>query len=256
VGTAHQRTGESFEEAGDTPRAVASYVLAEQEFRRAIARNPENSAFWYDLASLFYLDVAPLRTKGGDPAGALQAYREALSAVAKAAAMEPNNAAHHSDLSLAHQRVGAFLEEQGRQTEASEEYRQAVAAAQTALQLDPKTAGFHDTLATARQHQGDGFLAGNQPSPAIVEYRLAELEFREGIRLDGKSADRWSSLCVLLREHLAPARKKSGDPAAERQALRDALAAIEQAIILAPNEADYRKTRDELQTVLRAPGSN
>ncbi|HEY6344187.1 MAG TPA: hypothetical protein VIY49_22065 [Bryobacteraceae bacterium] len=256
VGKAHQQVGESFEKAGDALRAFASYAIAEQEFRRAIARNPENSDLWYDLASLFYLDVAPLRTKGGNPAGALQAYQEALAGVAKAAAMEPNNAAHHSDLSLAHQRVGAFLEEQGRQTEASEEYRQAVAAAQEAVQLDSKSGSFHYTLATARQHQGDGFLAGNHLSPAIVEYRLAELEFRDAIRLDGNSADRWSELCLLLREHLAPARKKSGDQAAERQALTDALAAIQQAIILAPNEAGYRKTRDELQTALRAPGSN
>jgi hypothetical protein len=108
-------------------------------------------------------------------------------------------------------------------------------------------------LWTGRSHRSTksqelmGDTLGGQEG--LAAYARAEHELRQAVELKPNTAGYWNDLNQLLSAHVATLCHQLGD-AGERQAYEAALAAIDKAAALEPEQQEYRKTRDELHARL------
>ncbi len=141
----HRERGDALLEKKDFPGAMAEYKLSEEASLKAIDLSEGNTLLWNRLFLLFFDSVASLRAEQKDQAGERKAYRDALAAVEKAAALSPKNPILQGNYFYACRKNGDYLYDQGKRKEALAAYAQAEKAIRRAIDLK-EDAGYWNQL--------------------------------------------------------------------------------------------------------------
>src|SRR4029077_17606018 len=106
LGVAHKVCGRLSQAADpdDLAAAEREYAAALGSIRRAIALDAKNASAWTQLMFLFCDELGGLRKKQGREQEQAAAYKDALHAAEKAAALTPQDPTASNNLSLTHQK--------------------------------------------------------------------------------------------------------------------------------------------------------
>ena len=183
---ARWQIGNKLREQGELIAAEASYVQSEEALADAARLKPETATYWEDRFVLLDYGLAPLREQQKDVAGTLKTYREALEAIEKAMALQPDNAAYHYEAALVQREGGDALREQGEFGQALSAYTSAEGDLRQAIKLKDKDASYWNELcvllcrlALLPENQG-------QQARALELYREAREAINKAMELDPK----------------------------------------------------------------------
>jgi len=219
-------------------RLAAAYELqgdydhARVSLGRAVALDPQNAQAQYRLAVLL----------------AASAPAESLAHFAQAAQIDPGLEPRIRPLreginqALLKQTPAEQLTESGRALSAAGELRPAVQALRAALDLDPKSAGTWSLLGQVRESLGEDGLPDLNTALDLAP-RDPQVQIMQGVfwlrRGDEKRALPYFAAATKLDPQNPLTQAAYADALARTGDLNGAYAAYEQAIALAPDQADY-----------------
>ncbi len=126
---AHERLGVQFEREGAPAKALASYGRC-REIEEAVLREQPRSGFWWDCLSTTLHAMAGVKRAAGDVEGAVDDSTQALAAIERALAQQPQHPAWRRGLCVVRDRLAMALAESGRHGEAVLHWQQARSVAE------------------------------------------------------------------------------------------------------------------------------
>lgn len=210
--------------------------LAENDFERAIALNPEHLGAWHGLASIRINRAAFLSTRGEDAMPDLEA---AIADLTRALAVDPDHVESLIKRGGARTNIGIFRSNRGE--DPLEDFRVAEADFDRALKLDPDSSlgwnwrgVMHSSRASYRMQRG------GDPLP---EYDRAEEDFHRMIEVDKNHPEAWANRGYVRAARGGHRMSRGGDPTEDfRRAEEDFKRSLE----LAPNMPMHWTMRGDL----------
>jgi len=188
----HVKMGDRLGGAGDKAPALEHYRRALQIASAIAAADHDNAKAKRELAvchdkvgNILVASNSPEGGLAGDPAGALENYRQAFAIREKLSLADPSNVEASRDLATSHVKIGETLVKMGNTAEALQSYRAALKIDEALSAPDRNNAQHRLDCAYDYEKIGD-LLAGNGDLNASIEqHRQAER-----IRRDISNADR------------------------------------------------------------------
>jgi tetratricopeptide (TPR) repeat protein len=130
-------------------------------------------------------------------------------------------------------------EKQNGPDKAFQAYQEALAAAQSAVSIAGDVPSYHLNLGLAQIKVGGHLLDRNKTRESQAAFTAAEKSLRQAINLNAKKARYWKELFWLYYENWTELKEKQNDIEGAIAACREAIKAIEKAIVLLPQKGTY-----------------
>ncbi|MGH9934643.1 MAG: protein kinase domain-containing protein, partial [Blastocatellia bacterium] len=183
----HVKMGDRLAGAGDRTSALEHYRHALQIASALAASDPDNAKAKRELAVCHDKvgNILVASNSPGDPAGALESYRQAFAIREKLSLADPSNVEASRDLATSHVKIGETLVKLGRTAEALQPYRAALKIDEALSAPDPNNAQHRLDCAYDYEKIGDLLARTGDLNGAIEQHRQAER-----VRRDVSNADR------------------------------------------------------------------
>jgi hypothetical protein len=231
----------AYARAAEVLRAVLAAGTSKSKVDEAGAKSEAKR--WNQLFTLELVGRSELYDRKGNNDRALRAARDATTAIASAVALEPDNAGYLNALGRAHKAIARLLVrgEAGKLPEIEAELDRARDAYRASIKKAPAQVGgwnglfllYYEGFTTLRTLQ-------KRPDAVTEEYRNALVAAEKAAPLAPKDAVSYYNV-HLAHDQVADGLSKDPAASAEKEDhLKRSLAAIERAVALSPQAADYR----------------
>ena len=219
---------------GDTEKWKERALEAHRLFDDLMHESPQELRYQEGLLAADNA-VGDVLAAQGNLDEALRYYRDALAAVQRLAAADPNNVVWQQHLSVSYGRIGDVLLAQGNFADALASYREDLAIALRLAAADPSDTGWQQDLAISYNKVGDALMAQGKIDDALASFRESFVIRIRLTKSDPGNAG-WQYDLGISHERTGDALKAKGD--------------------LAGALASYEAKRDIVQRLVKADPDN
>jgi tetratricopeptide (TPR) repeat protein len=180
------------------------------------------------------LDIlGDVRAARGDAAGALAAFREALSLTESLAKRDPKNTVYRRDLTIDHARIADMLQRGGDLEGALREYEEALRIARALAADEPQNLAWRHDVAMNLNYLGAALTAAGKPQEALAHHDEA-LRLRHALAQEMPDDAAYRRELSVTFNAIGNAHRAAGDAAAALAAYRESLAIDERLVAAEP----------------------
>ena len=257
LGRSHIEFARLFEQQNKLDKVLGEYRAAELIREKLVKKDPSNAARLSQLAPV-YMYVGDVLRKQWKWEDALQEYNRALNIRQDLATRDPRNLERQDVLAASRHAFADMLTLQNRFEEALQNYEDAALALEdladnAAKDRPKKAADYRGRAFDARVKMGDIFVSKDNHDTGLGEYRnaLALALAQQLADQDGNDAS-WQTKLASVHEKIGDQLALKQDPGGALEQYNAALAIIKKLSEDRPNDMDWIKALEFLQSKIQA----